>query len=283
MGTRIGRSVKLKGVEADKRRFITSYLEGLKFLHRNFVRFLSSPGEEETHDVRTATRRAEAHLTLLPRKVRGERSCKELKRGYQKVMGRTAKVRDMDILRAKLSETPDGKEMVHSAAIARKKAVEAACRAIISAGKLSGLEFRATDIHGASLQRRFDKVTARLAADVDRTVPAVVDDPSDMRDLHRLRIDIKRLRYVLESVTARGSERSAELEEVQDALGSIHDWDVSIDYVKRAHPKSRVVSTWAAQREQEFKRFVRTFCFDDEGPRTGGHDRETPTGKSRRQ
>lgn len=263
MGTRIGRSVNLQGIEVEKRRFVTSYLEGLESVERDFARFLANAGEEEVHDARTATRRAEACLTLLPKELRGERGCKKLKRAYRKVMEETARVRDIDILRVKLAETAAGKELAKMAAKARGKAVVAARRAIVSAKEVRGPEVRPTDIRRGSLQRRFGKATRGLASDVTKRVSRVVDDPSNVRDLHRLRVDLKRLRYMIEAVTAGSSARLADLEAAQDALGSIHDWDVSVEYVQRVRPGSEVISAWNAQRDREFRRFLRAFCVED--------------------
>ncbi|MDG6967542.1 MAG: CHAD domain-containing protein [Nitrososphaerota archaeon] len=241
----------------DGAEFVRSYRASLKAVSRDYARLIESPGEEEVHAARTATRRAEAHLALLPRRVRAGRACKELKERYRRVMKTTGEVRDMDIIGAKLSREPGGERaLTELAAATRKDAVRAARDAVASASKLDAPPLAASDAHPGRLLRRLEKVTARLSSEVDGLVPAVVEDPSDMKDLHRLRIDIKRLRYLAESVAPKGSAAAADLEVVQDALGSIHDWDVSIAYVKKLSPRSRLLPRWRARRSAEFSDLV---------------------------
>jgi hypothetical protein len=49
----------------------------------------------------------EADLALLPRRLRAKRSSRKLEGAYRKVVDKTAKVRDMDVLKAKLSGPMD--------------------------------------------------------------------------------------------------------------------------------------------------------------------------------
>lgn len=250
-------AISVDGVEVSKAAFAKSYRRGARVLAANYDRLLKNAGEKEVHDARTATRRAQAHLELLPRKLRTGRRSKRLEKSHTRVMRSTAKVRDMDILRGKLStERELASTLKDGIDRRRRSAARAASQDVSVARELHMPDIGPNGVPRSRLQRRFEKVVARLVEDVNERLPTVLGDPSDVKELHKLRIDCKRLRYLLEAVSARPRETEG-LEKLQDALGSIHDWDVSISYVRRFSPESAVLPKWAAEREREFKEFSR--------------------------
>lgn len=249
-------SLGLDSVSVDRDAFVESYREGADALARNYARVLEGMGERQVHQARTATRRVEAHMALLPRRLRSGEA-KELEGAYRNVMETTAMVRDMDVLIAKLSGL-EGTSAVRDAALrARRRAGRSSERALVLASQSSLPPLRTKDIPRTRLQRRFEKVAGRLADECDALFPEVVGNPSDMKLLHRLRIHIKRIRYLLEAVAPGESRAVSTLESLQDSLGSVHDWDVSIAFVMRVRPRWEGVPGWVAQRDQEFDKFSR--------------------------
>lgn len=239
--------------------FAKSYADAAKALGRSLDRFLDAPGEEEVHDARTATRRMEAHLELLPKRRRKSRPASEMAKRLKRVMEESARVRDLDVIRGKLAR--DGvveDPLVRRLERERRNLARAAREAVYSARELEVPKLTAKDVRQARLERRFRKASARLVEEIETRVPAVLDDPANQRELHKLRIGLKRLRYTLDSVTARRSAASGKLAAWQDALGSIHDWDVAIAYVDRHAPASTVLPKWAQQRAREFGSLARS-------------------------
>lgn len=249
-------SLRLDAARVERDTFLESYRAGVEALARNYARLLQNPGEKQVHDARTATRKTEAHLALLPRKLRVKGSTRQLEEAYREVMEKSAKLRDLDILTAKLLGLEGASDLVEGVAKSRRRAERPVERAITSASELEVPSLRRKDVPRGGLERRFEKVVGRLTADCDALLPEVLRDPSDMKDLHRLRIHLKRVRYLLEAAAPGASEALSALESIQDALGSIHDWDVSIAYVRRASPGWELLPGWVAQRENEFKKLV---------------------------
>jgi hypothetical protein len=86
------------------------------------------------------------------------------------------------------------------------------------------------------LRENAERIIAVRAEEVHSFFPAVLD-PSNVEDLHDMRIAAKRLRYVLEltaPVFGEGAATAAKrAKKLQDLLGEIHDCDVTIPRVER--------------------------------------------------
>jgi len=66
---------------------------------------------------------------------------------------------------------------------------------------------------------------------VSTLLPEVTGDESKVKELHTLRKEVKKLRYVKELGDGSSSELKV-LTEWQEALGAVHDLDVAVDYLK---------------------------------------------------
>src|SRR5437588_859562 len=87
------------------------------------------------------------------------------------------------------------------------------------------------DIPDRKLQQRFNKVVSRFGDRIELNFPVVISNINKTRQLHEMRKDCKKLRYLLELLPNQNKEISktiTELEEIQDMLGSIHDDDIVI-------------------------------------------------------
>jgi CHAD domain-containing protein len=105
------------------------------------------------------------------------------------------------------------------------------------------------------LRKRLLSMVRKLKVKIEKNISIVMDNENKILVLHELRKDTKKLRYLIELVTKRAykksSERSIEnedsdkqlgenhhrilqqLEKIQEMLGEIHDYDVTIDYLKQ--------------------------------------------------
>ena len=88
-----------------------------------------------------------------------------------------------------------------------------------------------SQINPKKLARRLRNQEDKQVQVVSALLPEVTGDESKVKELHTLRKEVKKLRYVKEL----GDGTSSELEiltEWQEALGAVHDLDVAVDYLK---------------------------------------------------
>jgi CHAD domain-containing protein len=247
--------------ELDKGVFLKSYEEAGKSLSQKLDRFAKGPDEAAVHAARTAIRRAEARADLLPKGIRRSPEMDELLGSLKRVMKRSAKVRDIDVIRGKVArESPAEAGLLAKIDKDRRKLARGAQEAVEEARKLRLPKAGSKKVSRRDLQRRFEKVVGRLSAEIDELLPVVTADPSRLEELHRLRIDCKKLRYTLELTLGEDSSDVERLQRWQDALGAIHDWDVAISYLRRAglSASARLPREWARERDSEFHDFVRS-------------------------
>lgn len=204
------------------------------------------PAVDQVHDLRTRARRVESALHALS--LDSSDSEQALLAGLKRIRRRAGKVRDMDVLMSHLLE--------------RRNAAEEDC--VIRVAHHLGLQryrhssklHRRVQRYGSELRRRLKRVEHKLTAAVERSNKADLDGGGGQKDskqealvhavgvalrlsqelaavrrlgpknLHAYRIQVKRLRYVLEIADEHGHESKFldELKNVQDCIGEWHDW-----------------------------------------------------------
>ena len=245
-----------------KDEFLKSYAKAGKSLSRHIDGFLENPEARAVHDLRTAIRRIDAQLELLPSRIRKGHQARELLRAHRKVMKRTAKVRDLDVMRAKVSRYEEGflsARLLKKIEKERRAFRKEAKRTVRSARKLSPPTVVSKDLPQGKLQKRFLKVAGALTERINSLLPVVAKDPDKIAELHRLRIDCKRMRYTIElAPKARSAKILALMEDWQDALGAIHDWDVTISHLQGFdNPVAdELVLSGIRERAREFRAFA---------------------------
>lgn len=240
------------------------YIRDVDYLDRKLQAFSDDPSIDTVHDFRTAVRRLDASLSVLPKQIRKRNKAKSLLKALGRLMKESANLRDWDTVGSRLSSYPasparDG--LIQEARKKRWECVPAVRKAADAERDLSAPRVRSGDLSGRLLQKRFDSVTRRLASKVDSCVPLVLGDETRIRELHTLRKDCKRLRYVLELGPRGKMKRSlSTLESWQDLLGAIRDSDVTIAYL-RSLPKTadveRILNAEARLRRKHYDSFVR--------------------------
>jgi CHAD domain-containing protein len=177
-------------------------------------------------------------------------------------------VRDYDIIYGKLekySSEPVYTELTESLKKRRDAKLRKARNIALSLRKLPLPKVDEDDIADKNLQRRFNKVVSKFSDRIELNFPVVLTNATKIGQLHEMRKDCKKLRYLLELPTDQNKERGrtiSELEEVQDMLGAIHDDDIMIAYLKRARrPKAvhHILDDEMAERNKKYEEFVQ-FC-----------------------
>ncbi|MGI0019246.1 MAG: CHAD domain-containing protein [Nitrososphaera sp.] len=226
--------------------------------------YLQNPDDgESVHDVRTSLRRLEAAFSLMPKKAR--RKNRAQIKAYKEFFRANSRVRDYDVIREKLEGAAAGLE--------KKRKVEL-LRALRLARAVQELPALDTRINNDKLDARVDRVASRLLSSIKKRLPAALADREEKEELHELRKDLKKLRYVLEILPA-GSRKdyeiklaglikargpvTARLKELQDLTGSIHDCDIAIDYLKSVRKAGAILQKQMAERDGLFDKFARMF------------------------
>lgn len=119
---------------------------------------------------------------------------------------------------------------------------------------------RPKDLSDSELRDRFDKITQRYISRVEKRLPFVMEHPEEEEELHILREDSRRLRYILDLDKGKNDgEQQAVLVSWQDILGEIHDSDIFIQYFKRAQKSPGIKSLLdheRAIRNRNYEKFL---------------------------
>jgi CHAD domain-containing protein len=240
-------------------------------LREKLAAYLDDPeGEKNVHDVRTAIRRLEVMFSLLPKKMR-KRNRKKIKE-YREFFKANSVVRDLDVIRGRVAAlSPDAS--ILDLQLQRKR--DAELKHAIQAGrKIRNVRLmRVYDVQPRKLEARIDKITGRLSERIRQTLPVVLSDSGKVDELHKLRKDCKKLRYVIEALPADIAKKyekkasdaigkrdsSISLEKLQDMLGEIRDSDITLQYLKTSKSKiaGELASKETSMRQQLYNEFVK--------------------------
>lgn len=258
-----------------------------KRLRKRLEVYIKDPtNQASVHDVRTAFRRFDASFSLMPKKARRVNS--EYVEKCRQFFRATSKIRDCDVMRDRLAAL-DVESMPDALKEIEERRSAELGRSIRLARSLAGerpWRVRASWRQKSKAEARVEKVVSKLLGAIAKTMPAVVADPSKVEELHDLRKDCKKLRYVLEALPTGYRKRHEKelsralakfaginkatrnedgiigvMEKLQDLLGAVHDSDITIEYLGGIDSGSigRALDSEKKNREtlhQEFVQYV---------------------------
>ena len=120
-------------------------------------------------------------------------------------------------------------------------------------------------IPAKKLEMRYDNVVVRLRERIELHLPVVLTNANKLKELHEMRKDSKKLRYLLELASHQNNEIHTiitELEDIQDTLGTIHDCDTMIAYLKRIRHRNKakhILDDEISERNKKYDDFIQ-FC-----------------------
>ena len=248
--------------------FVKTLQENMQRVDKRVNDYLANSNESNIHDIRTAIRRVDASFMSLPKNVRKKNRAYNYTTVSKRLFKINSQVRDYDIIYGKLekySSEPVYIELTESLKKRRDAKLRKARNIALSLRKLPLPKIDEDDIPDKNLQRRFNKVVSKYSDRIELNFPVVLTNASKIGQLHQMRKDCKKLRYLLELLTDQNKETGrmiSELEEVQDMLGAIHDDDIMTAYLKRARrPKAvhHILDDEMAERTKKYEEFVQ-FC-----------------------
>lgn len=240
-----------------------SFKKSRKTLAKRINAFKDDQFSDNVHDLRTASRRLLACFRLLPKSFRKRKMIKRYSEGLEELIKRNATIRDIDIILSKISSRSDAtayEQLVRQLSEQRTDRLRSSLRVVESVMDLARPSINQEDLSDDILQIRFEKVNRKLESKIKERLPIVLGDPAKKRDLHRLREDSRRLRYVLDLAgTPDSAEPMALLRSWQDILGLIHDSDIMIDYLQGEKMSPEIQDLFrdeVAERNRNYEKFA---------------------------
>ena len=179
-----------------------------------------------------------------------------------------SQVRDYDIICEKLqkySSEPIYTKLTDSLNRGRKTKLARARKIAFSLRDLPLPRVKENTIPANKLEMRYNKVVVRLRERIKLHLPVVLTNADKLKDLHEMRKDSKKLRYLLELSSHQNNEIHTiitELEDIQDTLGTIHDCDTMISYLTRIIHRNKVkhvLDDEVSERNKKYNEFIQ-FC-----------------------
>lgn len=284
----------------DAETFLNKSERNIQRVNNKLDDYLKDPSEEQIHDIRTAIRRLRATNQSLQKTIRKKKEFKEFATKSKELFSLNSKIRDYDIILEMLSKYTEDvssskreqQQTSHtSQALANvSKSLETLRKRRLTEAKTIAVELRklaipkldANKINKSEkkLMKRFNSIVGEYANSIEKNYPVVLSSPKRLTVLHEMRKDCKKLRYLLELLPVGTNGRNKgknnviqlieELEKVQDILGTIHDYDTTIAYIRKYlenHPKERAsldntVKYLYEDRQKKFEQFM-DFCKAD--------------------
>jgi len=203
--------------------------------------YLWDQNPENTHDVRTGIRRMQASFNLLPRSIRKGKRVDDYMDSCMTFFRISTKSRDIDTILNLIQnyEVPDDSStssVISNLTKDRASLLKDARKGALSFQESTKPYFKSSELSKKKIVRRFEKQTQKLATRINAKASEVLEGyASSSEDLHMLRKDCKKLRYMIELVQNPRSESKVlkKLSEWQDVLGHLHDLDVTIEFLKK--------------------------------------------------
>jgi CHAD domain-containing protein len=235
--------------------------------------YIKNPNEENIHNIRTAIRRLQATYISLPKKLRKKKKVREFVIKSKELFRINSKIRDYDIISEKLSKDVQSSPQQQNIELLqkllksqRKRMLNKAKGIALELRKISVPKLRDSDISQNKLEKRFNSIANKFADRIKKNFPIVVANSQKIRELHEMRKDCKKLRYLMELLPENESNSKnkishmiKELEKVQNMLGIIHDYDTTIAYLRHQNRKrsiKTIIEKIANIRLDKYEQFV---------------------------
>lgn len=197
---------------------LSHYIRHQAYLITTLAPLLSGPkGEEQIHQVRVATRRMRAAFWILKRDPKIY-VIKDLNRYLKKLGKLLGRIRDLDvaIVDAKIYKV-DSEELKSSQQVLNKKIQKLTLKKPMK--QVLKQIVAAENLASQANPRLIRKARNELCGLIERQIEK---RPSGAKKLHQLRINLKKTRYILESI----GEPVTPLKPLQDILGEAHDLQI---------------------------------------------------------
>jgi CHAD domain-containing protein len=239
--------------------FMRRYQSLTSQLTRRLSQLLNGLTPDGVHDLRVNARRVQMMVKLLPKEVRDTKYARRFEDNLKILLDDTSKLRDADTLLRTLDPYKGSLSPVLFMSVmkSRKAAEATAAVAIKKSSNLLAPAITQSGLDEKRLTRRLRRKINKQGKIVSSLLRKVVRSEDKVKELHGLRLKLKKLRYLLEIADGRAQALDI-LPEWQDMLGGIHDLDFAIAYLEH-HAKessSEITGELRRARHMEYERFL---------------------------
>ncbi len=278
--------------------FFDNYIHNVQRVGKRVKEYAKDPNVGNIHDIRTAIRRLEASYKSSPKQLQKKKIKKYA--GISKSLFKlNSEIRDFDIILEKLSnegQIPEQQLEPLKKLLVRKKDKKLG-KALSVANNLKNLNILYPvkdsnlykyDKMQKKLTKKYNKIVNNFVSRIEKNLSIVISDCERIEELHEIRKDSKKLRYLFELLLIDNDKRNenidndgrirenkdndihgisgiiATLENIQDTLGIIHDYDITIAYLNKHHKYEHddVENNIATLRKNKYDQFVQ-YCKSD--------------------
>jgi CHAD domain-containing protein len=242
-----------------RKQFARRYRERAKALMSFASELPERPSPDQIHDLRVTARRIQVMRRLLPRQQRSSQESKRFGAALKSVMRATSQLRDLDTLIVTLGahrqELPAG--LFLNLENQRSDAAASSGESIKALADTPPPELDPSSVRGKKLSKRLGNRLSTHGGSIADLLPKIVEDEANIQELHKLRIEAKKLRYLLE-LDAGSPPELPIMTRWQDFLGAIHDLDVAVAYLeeKGIEPGAEVIREIKRSRHLAYLKFV---------------------------
>lgn len=257
-------------VKIDVKKFINACKRNISRVSNKLDEYLASPDEKNIHDIRTSIRRLDACYKSLPKKIRNKKQVKTYVDKSRKLFKINSQIRDFDVItdliRKNNPENGNGNKM-DLTKFENRRASKLKKAKVVAVGlrKLSVPNVDKGSISAGNLTKRYNKLLSNFGSRIQLNLPLVIADADKVNELHEMRKDCKKLRYLLELVpNGKSSDKNMskleeELQNMQDLLGAIHDCDATVAHLKRQTKRQRrndIIEHIIQERRRRYEDFL---------------------------
>ena len=279
----------------DLNTFFDNFVHNIHKVDGRLDDYLADPNENNIHNIRTSIRRLESAFLACPKQMRKKKMSQFVKES-KRLFKANSEIRDFDIILEKVSQEGQMDELQIESF---EKGIEkirgqSLDKAVSIAHNLRKLDVPHINIYDSGydlellqnkLMFQYNTVVLEYLLGIEKNIPIVINDSYRVEELHQVRKDSKKLRYLFELLlTERDKDKDnidksnenkinnysnnqniwnqiESLKKMQDMLGNIHDYDMTIAYLKRQGKRKIFVTEMniSNHRMNKYKEFVNYF------------------------
>jgi CHAD domain-containing protein len=243
--------------------FSKKFAKSTKALDKRLNVLLQSSTVDAVHDIRTAIRRVEAAIDLIPKGTRKKRKFRRYLTKSKKLFKVTSRVRDADIIISSLQQVKSAPSV--KIAISRfqsereQQALEIYDR-VESFQAIKAPKLKKNQVTQAQWRKRKNKLSQDLQSKIAELVPPILRDFRKIDELHNLRKHCKSLRYTLEILPSDEEQTLARLmEDWQKILGNVRDIYMTQHFIEENNLSNELVefvSSLNSKRDRMLESFI---------------------------